>query len=184
MENILYYALKIVYLLLPGIFANMAPVLVKNVFKSLAIPVDCNKTFRGKRVLGDHKTVRGFLFGILFSIIIAWIQTILYDFSFFRTISILPYSSSNFALLGFLMGFGALFGDSVKSFFKRRLNVEPGKPFFPWDQLDAPLGGIIFVSFVYQLSFSLIIGVIVVSLILHLLIRTIGYYTGLNKERW
>jgi CDP-2,3-bis-(O-geranylgeranyl)-sn-glycerol synthase len=184
MENFFLYLLKIIYLIIPGVFANMAPILVKNKFKKLAHPVDFNKTLGGKPILGTHKTFRGFIFGILFGILVVYVQQLLYSIEFFSRISILDYSSYNFVLLGFLVGFGALFGDSVKSFFKRRCNLKPGKSFFPWDQIDAPIGAIIFISFIYKFSFSLIVGIIIVSLLSHLLIRTVGYYLGINKERW
>jgi CDP-diglyceride synthetase len=39
-------------------------------------------------------------------------------------------------------------GDAVKSFFKRRLGITPGKSWFPFDQLDFVLGAILFVSII------------------------------------
>ena len=61
--------------MLPGIFANMTPVLIRNHWKFLERPVDFNlKWFDGKRLLGDHKTWRGFISGTLVSIGIVAIQ--------------------------------------------------------------------------------------------------------------
>src|SRR5437773_6411567 len=49
-------------------------------------------------------------------------------------------------LLGVLFGAGAMAGDSAKSFFKRRLGVEPGRPWIPFDQLDFVLGALVLVA--------------------------------------
>jgi len=184
MVETILYLIKLLYIILPGTVANMVPIFMKNMFKDLAFPLDFNKKIKGKPILGNHKTFRGLFFGVVFSIIVVWIQQILYYVPFFKSISIIDYSIYNFGVLGFLMGFGVLFGDSVKSFFKRRLNIKPGKSFFPWDQLDAPLGAIIFVAFIYRFTVGLVISLLVISLLMHLFIRTLGYYLKINKERW
>jgi len=115
--------LQYIYFLLPAGFANMAPVLTKKIFKSLAIPIDYYKKFQGRYIFGPHKTIRGLLFGIVFSIIIISIiismQRFLYNYDFFRSISLINYSE-NVLLLGFLMGFGAISGDLIESFLYKR----------------------------------------------------------------
>lgn len=171
--------------MLPGIAANTTPVLVKPYFKILAKAVDGGRVWRNKPILGSHKTWRGFIFGTLASIFITWIQTSLYEqYEFFENLSLIPYGSKNFLLVGFVMGFGALFGDSVKSFFKRRLNIAPGAFFFPWDQLDAVFGALVLLPIVYVPSLKLIFALVVLALILHILTRRIGYWIGVNKEKW
>ena len=75
--------------------------------------------------------------GIVVGILTAGIQAFLFFRSdFFRANTLVDYGKVDFILLGALMGGGALIGDLVKSFIKRRLNQPPGKPWFPWDQLD------------------------------------------------
>lgn len=182
--EIFIYILKLIYLMLPAGFANMAPIFFKNKYKFLAKPVDLGLKFRGKRILGDHKTLRGYFTGMVLAIIVIYLQKYLMDFSFFRKISIIDYYNINLLLLGFLMGFGALFGDSVKSFIKRQLNIEPGKPFVPWDQIDYSIGAIVFLSFIYKFEFIDMISIIIIFFLLHLLIRNIGFFLKINKERW
>lgn len=184
MENLIFEIIKIIYLILPAGIGNMAPIFMKNYFNRLAFPLDFDKRLNGKPILGRNKTFRGLIFGVIFSIAIVFIQKIAYETDFFKNISLIDYSGSNFIILGFLFGFGSLFGDSVKSFIKRQCGVEPGKPFFPWDQIDWVIGFILFVSFVYTFSFWLIIKILILSLISHLLVRTIGYQIKVNKERW
>ena len=47
--------------------------------KKLSYPIDFYLKFRGKRIFGSHKTIRGFVVGILISIAIVYIQIYFYD---------------------------------------------------------------------------------------------------------
>ena len=75
-------------------------------------------------------------------------------------------------------------GDSVKSFFKRRVNIAPGKKFIPWDQIDAALGAIVLISIIWPIGWKDSISIIVFTFVLHVLVRNIGYYLKINKEKW
>jgi len=70
MTNALFVII-IFYFMLPAYFANMAPVIMKNIFKNLAFPIDLNKKINNKPIFGKNKTFRGLFFGILFAIIIS-----------------------------------------------------------------------------------------------------------------
>jgi len=169
--------------MMPAYFANMAPVIAKDWFKKLAVPVDFNVKIKNKPLFGKNKTFRGFFFGILFAIVIALIQRILYyGFESFRIISFLDYT--NWLIFGFLMGFGAITGDLIESFFKRRLNIKPGARFVPWDQLDFIIGALVFVSIVFKLTISIIIAVLLMSFVLHIIVNHIGFYLRLRKTKW
>jgi len=177
----MYIILKAVYFMLPAYFANMMPIFSKRI-NFLNYPVDFNKKLFGKSILGSHKTYRGFFFGIIGAIVIAYVQFLLSRFTLFSNISLLDYS--NWLVIGFLIGFGALFGDSVKSFFKRRVGVAPGKPFIPWDQIDYSVGSLLLISIIYIPSWDLVIAVIVINFILHITANHIGYYIGIRKVKW
>ncbi|MBD3248543.1 CDP-2,3-bis-(O-geranylgeranyl)-sn-glycerol synthase [Candidatus Woesearchaeota archaeon] len=182
MQEAIFFLTKCLYLMMPVYFANMAPVLVKKHFKFLDIPVDMGKKFKGKPILGSHKTVRGFVFGVFAGIAVAYIQNILYVYDVFRSISFVDYS--NWLLLGFLLGFGALFGDSVKSFFKRRADVKPGDRFIPWDQIDYSIGSLVFVSFIFVPSWQAVLTVISINIIIHMIANHAAYYLGITKVKW
>lgn len=169
------------YLLLPAGFANMAPVFFAKI-NFLNIPVDFNKTINGKRVLGDHKTLRGLFFGTIIAIIIVFIQKSLMSIDFFKTISLIDYDNTNFVLLGFILGFGALLGDMLKSFFKRRIDIAPGKDWFIFDQLDWVLVSLLLLHIIYVPPFAIIAICIVLFLIIHILIKQIGYFLRLDKK--
>lgn len=176
--------LQIFYLITPGIFANWMPLFTRNTLTFLAKPVDFGMMFRAKRLLGDHKTVRGFVTGTIASIVILYIQRWLYQYPIMQDISIVPYDQYSPLLLGFLIGFGALFGDAVKSFFKRRVNRKPGERWIPWDQIDAPIGALLFVSLAYPLTLVLMVKIVVLAFVAHITFRHLGYYLGITKEKW
>jgi len=180
------WIVKVIYFILPGIFANITPIFVKGIFKKLAFPIDFNKKIKGKRIFGKNKTFRGILFGVLSSILIAYLQLVLYSESYFQSISLQNYSTTNILLFGFLIGFGSLFGDLTNSFVKRRLSIKEGGQFMPWDQLNAPIGGAVFVFWIYngENTLMLWVSVMLVAFSLHLINRTIAYYLKISNERW
>lgn len=178
----LVFLFKCFYFMLPVYFANMAPVMIKGSFKELKVPVDFDTRIDGQTIFGRHKTFRGLIFGVVFAIIIAFIQYLIYDIEFFKLISFIDYS--NWLLVGLLLGSGAVMGDLVESFFKRRLNVKPGKPLIPWDQLDFVIGSLIFIYPVYRLSFTQIATIIILSFVLHVTINHAAYYLKIRKVKW
>ena len=180
----IHYIIQALYFMLPAYFANMAPLFVRKTFNCLAIPVDGGKVWRGKPILGSHKTLRGFIFGVLAAIGLMYLQQWLYQFPSIKNVSLLNYPEINPILYGFLFGFGALFGDSVKSFFKRRINIKPGVPWFPWDQLDLVFGSLIFISFVFKPPLYVIAIVLILHPILHVLVKHIAFYLHIEKTKW
>ena len=179
MANII---LQCFYFMLPAYFANMAPVLAKNMFRKMALPIDFNMKLGKYAIFGENKTYRGLVAGLIAAIGVAYVQFFLYSENILSDFAIVDYS--NWLLIGFLLGFGAMFGDMVKSFVKRRLGLEPGMPFVPFDQLDFVFGALIFVYPVARLSMEKMAIILFISLILHIIINHIAFYTGIRKERW
>lgn len=176
----IYEILTIIFFLIPAGIANMAPVLVKKI-NFLNYPIDFGKKISGDRIFGENKTYRGFFFGILLSIIAALIQKSVYP----TDLSVLVnYNEVNVFLLGFLLGFGALFGDLVKSFFKRRLKIKPGKSWVPFDQIDWVIGALLFASLYVSISLKLwIIGIVVFG-ILHPIVNYAGFLLKIKKNKF
>ncbi len=166
--------LKSLYFFLPAYLANMTPVLVKRV-PFLAQPV-------WEKFLGPNKTWRGFLFGTLAGGLIFILQRYLYlrgviDFA------LIDYAGFGW-WFGFLQGFGALLGDAVKSYYKRRSKIAPGKPWLPWDQLDFVFGAIIVGGLVYFPPAYAVLSLLVFSPLLHLLTNYLGYLLRLKNTKW
>ena len=113
MESI-YYQLIIypVIYIFPAYVANGAPVIFGG-----GIPLDFRKKFMGKRIFGDHKTLRGLVSGLLSGFIIAFVESLS-----------IPYM----LWVGILLSIGTHFGDLLGSFIKRRYGIEEGvsMPFF------------------------------------------------------
>lgn len=151
--------------------------------KYFSYPVDFGKKFRGKRMLGENKTIRGFLAGIISAILIVYLQIYLYNsFSGVRSMLPLDYNLINPLIFGTLSGFGALFGDSIKSFFKRQIGVNPGKSWFPFDQIDYIIGGILFTSLYIRLSFGEYITLFWLWFLLHPVTTLLGYLFKLKDS--
>ena len=175
------FILQILYFMLPAYFANMLPLFVQRVY-FLNYPVDFGKKFKGTRLLGGHKTIRGFFFGILAGIVLAYVQHVLHAYPFFAELSFIDYA--NWLSIGFLLGFGALVGDSVKSFFKRRRGVKPGGKFVPWGELDYSIGALLLVSLVYVPSLKVVLSILIINFIIHILANHLAYYFKLSKVKW
>ena len=167
--------------MLPAYFANMAPVIVKKI-NLFANPIDFNKKINNKPLLGKNKTFRGLVFGVVFAIIVAYLQFLAYNQNFFKSISFIDYK--NWLLFGFLMGLGALTGDSVKSFFKRRLNIKPGDKFIPFDQTDFVVGALIFVWPIFNLTSGIFLVSLVLSFILDIIVNHLAFYLKIRNEKW
>jgi len=181
METILLFLLKCFYLMLPAYFANMAPVMVKRI-DLFRVPIDFNRKISNKPVLGSHKTFRGLIFGVIFAIVVAYIQFLLYSNGLFRNVSFIDYK--NWLLFGFLMGLGALTGDSVKSFFKRRVGIAPGEKFIPFDQIDFVIGALLFIAPIFDLTFKIAAASLILSFALDIAVNHIAFYLKIRNERW
>lgn len=183
--NILNDLLFVFWFFAPAGVANLAAFGSSKIafLKKYNQPVDFGLKYRGKRVLGTHKTIRGFIAGIIAGILTVYLEVFLYtNFSWVRAIVPLDYTAIQPVLLGFLLGFGALAGDSVKSFFKRRKNIPPGKSWVPFDQLDFIIGGILMSALYIQLSLWQYVLLIIVYVFLHPLYNFLGYLLKLRKE--
>ena len=180
-ENIALFILKCFYLMLPAYFANMAPVIVKKV-NLFVYPIDFNKELNKKPILGKNKTFRGLFFGIFFSIVISYFQYLLYNAGFLQKITFINYQ--NWLLFGFLIGLGALTGDLIKSFFKRRLGLKPGTRFVPFDQTDFVVGALVFIMPIFDLTLKIFIVVLLLSFVLHIIVNHLAFYLRIRNEKW
>lgn len=175
--------LKCFYFLLPAGLANMAPVFAKNI-NFLKYPMDFNLTFRSKRILGDHKTWRGFFSAVIIGIIFCLIQKYVYQFSAIQKISLIDYSTINPIILGIILGAGAMIGDCIKSFFKRQINIQPGECFIFFDQVDWVIGSLLLSTIYIRITLTQIIISLILFFLLHILMKHIGYYLKLDDKKW
>ncbi|HLC97371.1 MAG TPA: CDP-archaeol synthase [Candidatus Nanoarchaeia archaeon] len=170
----LFFIIQALYYFLPAYVANMAPVL----FKWLPIG---DKPIHQK-IFGSHKTWRGLIIAPVMGMLIFWLQKLAYE-SGFQDLAIIDYSDFSL-VLGFLLGGGAILGDLVKSFFKRRHGIKAGQSWKPWDQLDFVFGALALSFFVYVPPAEAVLVLLVFSPILHMLVSYIGFLAKLKKEKF
>lgn len=155
---------------LPAGVANATPPIANKIplLNRWKTPVDFGRHFRGKRILGPNKTWRGIATGTFFAGLTATIESALFGNG----------NLSSLFLLGAVMGFGALVGDAVESFFKRQRGIESGQSWFPFDQIDYIIGGLVFVYPFTQLPLEIILMIFLVFFGLHVLVAYVGYLFG------
>lgn len=93
-------------------------------------------------------------------------------------------SHDHWILLGIAAGSGAMLGDSLKSRFKRRLGIVPGRRWIPFDQLDFVLGGLLALSFWIRPSLSDIILILVISVAGDIAVNQLSYRLGVRDTSW
>jgi len=154
------------YIIVPAYCTNGAPVIFGG-----GPPVDLGKCFSdGNRILGDNKTVRGILSGLAVGAIVGAFGYYLFSKTLF--------------LIAFLASVGALLGDLVGAFVKRRLRIKAGDPLPGVDQLDFVLGALLFVSSVYRLSLGAVVILLFVTPPIHFLTNVAAHYLGLKRNYW
>ncbi|MBA4336768.1 hypothetical protein C0416_03265 [bacterium] len=186
MEFSLLIVVQALYFMLPAYVSNASPIIAArlNVFKSLAFPIDRNKKLNGESLFGESKTSRGFFVGISSAVIMAVIQHFIYIGTTNHSIYLTDYSLFNSILIGFLLGTGALIGDLLESFIKRRIGKKSGQSWPIADQIDYPLGALLFVSIIFIPSASHIIIIIILSMMLSALANLLAYLLGIKKVWW
>lgn len=171
------------YFILPAYFSNGSGLLFGG-----GTPVDFGKSdSSGNRWIGDGVTWRGLIAGTVIGTLTGAVQGYFAPqiIQTFGPYIITPMASDLYSgiLIGFLLGFGALLGDALGSFLKRRLGIGRGKPAPILDQLDFLIVALILVSFIVKLDFTFIIIAVVLTLVIHLITNTCAYLFGL-KDVW
>ena len=147
--------------------------------------IDKGKNWRdGRRIFGDGKTLEGSIIGILMSVFIAGFMGLAFFFLPWDLSPIPMQIAPMGPLLGFMIGLGAITGDIVKSFFKRRLGFERGRSMPIVDQLDFILFSFLFAALVVPVKISWLIMLAIVTPLFHLSANYMAYLLGVKKEPW
>ncbi|PIN98443.1 MAG: hypothetical protein COT90_04370 [Candidatus Diapherotrites archaeon CG10_big_fil_rev_8_21_14_0_10_31_34] len=165
-------ATEIILILIPLYIANSTAMLLGG-----KTPIDFNSKFLDKKPLfGEGKTIKGTFFGILTGII----AVIIVNYFFQGNVPIIP----NYLYYGALLSVGAILGDIIGSFIKRRAGVERGKPVFLLDQLDFVFVGLLLGSIAYNISIQLVFLISVITLFAHKTANFIAFKFKLKKVPW
>jgi len=150
-------------------------------------PIDGGRTLSGRRVLGDGKTWRGTLAGTATGVALALALSALAP----TASDLLGVDVPTFPLAAAVaLAFGAMLGDILASFLKRRTGRSRGAAFPGLDQLDFVVASLALV-FVLAPSwagewFTLpVVAVVVVGTpLLHVGTNALAYKLGLKDEPW
>lgn len=157
-------------LAIPCYVTNAAPLIMAKVIKRRH-PLDLGRNFiDGRRVLGDSKSVEGFLLGVAAGTAAGF------------ALSLLELISLSEA---FVLSLGAMVGDSVGSFIKRRLNIKSGDPAPLLDQLTF----LVVALAAYQLVYNNLDPVTVLILVLitpplHIVTNYAAYKLEIKDRPW
>ncbi|NWF96142.1 MAG: CDP-2,3-bis-(O-geranylgeranyl)-sn-glycerol synthase [Candidatus Thorarchaeota archaeon] len=171
---------------LPAWIANSTPVVFGG-----GRPIDGGKLFRdGRRILGDGKTIRGLFAGVFFGTLTGLVQSFLVpcilpvlDDYITVTGEILYVLDMNWAV-ALLLSVGAMLGDLVGSFLKRRIGLVSGGPSPVLDQLGFILIALIVVYPLKQVQPVYVLALLLLTLFTHWVSNALGYLLGLKKNPW
>jgi CDP-2,3-bis-(O-geranylgeranyl)-sn-glycerol synthase len=172
---------------LPAYVANPTAVLFGG-----GTPMDFGKVLKdGKRLFGDGKTWRGFgggvMCGIVLGLVLWGLAALVYE--------PLEYGAFPGALTPLvLLPVGALLGDLVGSFIKRRMGKPKGAPVLGLDQYDFMVGAMVLLA-IFQNGWFIqhywegeavfgLIFVIVLTPFLHRAVNIVGYRLGKKEVPW
>jgi CDP-2,3-bis-(O-geranylgeranyl)-sn-glycerol synthase len=160
MADLVSIAVSSFILILPAYIANSIPVLFKG-----RHPIDFGRNFTdGRRILGDGKTFEGFISGLLFGTLAG--------------------TAVGYPFYSFLLALGALVGDIIGAFLKRRIGIPRGSPAPVLDQLDFIMGALLFISPLYLVTIEQFVFIILVTPPIHLFTNYMAYLLKLKPNPW
>ncbi|MFC7224551.1 CDP-2,3-bis-(O-geranylgeranyl)-sn-glycerol synthase [Halalkalicoccus sp. GCM10025322] len=171
-----------VWVMLPAYVPNNAAVLAGG-----GRPIDGGRTLGDRRILGDGKTWRGTILGTLVGVALAYLLNLLRP----TVVSFLGISFPVFPLAVMIaLPLGAMLGDIVASFLKRRMGRKRGAALPGLDQLDFAVVALALSAavapgwFLSVFTVGLLIVILVVTPILHVVTNVLAYLFGLKHEPW
>lgn len=169
MNEFVLHLISLIYFMAPAYLANMTPPFVRY-WKGWNRPIH-------QRLLGSHKTVLGFVLGVAVAVLVTRLQAALawpigrVDYQYWP-------------LLGLGFGVGAMAGDALKSLFKRRLAIAPGKPWLPFDQIDFALGALALVGVRAALSWPDMLVILIATFVGDLVVNRLAFRLGIKESPW
>lgn len=161
--------LQVLYLMAPAYAANMAPPFLR-FWHGWNPPLQ-------RHLFGAHKTVLGFAAGVAAGLAAAWLQARI-GWAHARI------APADWAATGLALGFGAMAGDTLKSFCKRRTGRAPGTPWPPFDQLDFVAGALLLVAPWVDLRADEVALVLGLSFLGDLLVNRLAFRLGIKDTPW
>jgi CDP-diglyceride synthetase len=160
--------------------------------RRLLLPLDGGARFRGKRVFGDNKTVRGF---------VVMVPAAAASFALFHTlvtratpsiaVDLWRLDTAGYAALGAWAGLGFMLGELPNSFVKRQFDVAPGMAppgragtalVFVVDRVDSIIGMLVAISLVVPTPWMTWTYVLLIGPGIHLAFSALLYRIGVKAR--
>ncbi|MEK6902299.1 MAG: CDP-2,3-bis-(O-geranylgeranyl)-sn-glycerol synthase [archaeon] len=165
-----------VYLLftaLPMYMANASPMLFGG-----KTPLDFNHVMKdGQPLFGKGKTWKGTLMGVL----IGSFTGLLLQYFFPAYTAMVSPAYLEYAIL---LSVGAILGDLIGSYIKRRINMKRGQPAHVLDQLDFVVGGLALGLLVSIPNWTGIALLIMITPFMHLAFNRLAYELKIKNVPW
>lgn len=166
MNELLQILSSALWFILPAYVANATPVVLGG-----GRPIDAGRKFAdGHPIFGDGKTVQGFIAGLAAGTFVGLLQ------------GIAAGTLSHYLALGFLLALGALLGDLLGSFIKRRLDIKRGGAAPGLDQLSFVVVALLVAGTLTLPSWEKILTIIIITPLIHLATNFGGYKLGLKSR--
>jgi len=176
----IYTFVEALWIIIPAYAANgFAPFAryIRNTHR-----IDGGWNFLGKPIFGPGKTWEGLMIGTFFGILIAAVEMLAFPYLPFEispvTLLVVPMSP----FIGFFLGFGAMFGDLIGSFVKRRVNIERGKSAPILDQDDFVVGAFLLLWLMQPLKWEWLVWMLFFTPMLHVTASFIAFRLGIKKD--
>ena len=172
--------------------ANATPVVFGG-----GMPIDGGRKFiDGRPIFGPGKTVRGFIAGLVAGTLVGslqWLATEAFGIwqggqhwvsEWFRQYysSIAVSGALGAVTLGFMLALGALLGDMMGSFVKRRLGLPRGSRAIGLDQLGFVAIALLLASLVASIGWQMVVVLFVLTLPIHMGTNFLNYKLGLKSK--
>jgi CDP-2,3-bis-(O-geranylgeranyl)-sn-glycerol synthase len=188
LEAIVPTIILAVWLMLPAYIANPSAALFGG-----GKPIDQGRKFSdGRRILGEGKTYRGLATGVACGMLVGAVQILLAPYIAPHLDGVVhPEQLTTWtAIAAITMPIGALLGDIVKSFFKRRIGYERGAMLPVADQLDFVAGAWLLTFIVdpswmtANFTLGIILTVLIITPVLHVATNVVGFKLGKKDVPW
>jgi len=152
-------------------------------------PIDRGATFRGRRVFGEHKTLRGFVVMVpAAAVSFVALAAAVGDPA---AAGLWPLTLLGYAGLGAVAGFGFMAGELPNSFIKRQLGIRPGQcppgrvaaaAQFVADRIDSGLGMLLAVSAIVTVPAMTWLLVLAIGPSIHWAFSVLMFHLGLKAR--
>lgn len=173
MADIIVFLIRIFLILAPMYFANSCAMILGG-----KTPIDLNKKFFDKKpLLGKGKTIKGTIGGISIGVMACFVVFAIAP----ETTKLL---TNNYLLYGLFASIGAIAGDAIGSFLKRRMNLKRGAKVHLLDQLDFIAGGMAFGLMVYAPTIWEILFTAIFTIVFHKFANIVAHKAKIKKVPW